>query len=46
MEREQTTLRFPVGLLEQLKKEAQANGFSLNSYVLWLIDKGRQCSPK
>lgn len=43
MEREQTTIRLPVELKEQLQQEAAKNGMSLNGYILWLIDKGRQC---
>lgn len=42
-EREQTTLRLPAELMEQLKEEAQKMGVSFNAYVLILIDKGRQC---
>ena len=43
MEREQTTIRLPAELKEQLQREAAELGMSLNGYVLWLIDKGRQC---
>ena len=46
MEREQTTIRLPSGLLEQLKREAEELGMSLNGYMLWLIDKGRQAQQK
>jgi len=41
MEREQTTLRLPVALLEQLRREAQEQGMSFNSLVIDLIRKGR-----
>ena len=46
MEREQTTIRLPAELLEQLKQEAAHLGVSFNAYVLILIDKGRQCSQE
>ena len=46
MEREQTTIRLPAELKEQLQQEAEKFGISFNSYVLILIDKGRQCSQE
>lgn len=42
--REQTTLRLPAELKEKLQVEAERMGISLNSYILLLIDRGRQCS--
>lgn len=42
--REQTTLRLPAELKEKLQTEAERMGISLNSYILMLIDRGRQCS--
>lgn len=41
-DREQTTLRLPAELKEKLQVEAERMGISLNSYILLLIDKGRQ----
>lgn len=38
-QREQTTIRLPAGLKEQLQREAQERGISFNEYVLWLIQK-------
>ena len=43
VEREQTTIRLPAELKEQLQGEAAKLGMSLNAYLLWLIDRGRQC---
>ena len=40
-EREQTTIRLPAELKEQLQQEAAEKGLSLNSYILLLIDIGR-----
>ena len=40
--REQTTLRLPPELKEELQREAQENGMSLNDYLLWLIRLGRE----
>ena len=40
--REQTTLRLPSELKEELQKEAQESGMSFNDYVLWLIRRGRE----
>ena len=45
-EREQTTIRLPAELKEKLQQEAQKKGISFNSYILLLIDKGRQCLQK
>ena len=39
--REQTTLRLPSELKEELQREAQEKGMSFNDYVLWLIRRGR-----
>lgn len=41
-EREQTTIRLPAELKEALQREAAERGLSFNSYLLVLIDKGRQ----
>lgn len=41
-EREQTTIRLPAELKEQLQREAQERGISFNEYMLWLIYKARQ----
>lgn len=46
MEREQTTIRIPVELMEQLKQEAEHRGISFNAYVLILIDIARQGRQK
>lgn len=43
MDREQTTIRLPAKLKQQLQQEAARKGVSLNAYILILIDKGRQC---
>lgn len=40
IDREQTTLRLPVELMEQLRRQAQAMGISVNALILMLIDKG------
>jgi predicted HicB family RNase H-like nuclease len=41
--REQTILRMPQELKEELMKEAQEKGYSFNAYILVLIDIARQC---
>lgn len=41
-EREQTTIRLPIKLKEELQREADRKGISLNAYILILIDIGRQ----
>lgn len=43
MEKIQTTIRLPAELKEQLAREASERGLSLNTYILILIDRGRQC---
>ena len=43
MSREQTTIRLPAELKEQLQREAERMGISFNSYIMLLIDKGRRC---
>lgn len=40
--REQTTIRLPAELKEQLQREAAERGYSFNAYMLLLIDKGRR----
>lgn len=46
MEREQTTIRLPAELKEQLQQEAALKGISFNAYVLLLIDKGHRSEQK
>ncbi len=41
-EREQTTIRLPVEMKEELQREAVKKGISLNAYILLLIDTGRR----
>jgi len=41
MNREQTTIRLPEELMEQLKQEAERKGVSLNAYLTLLIHEGR-----
>lgn len=45
MERSQTTIRLPTELKEQLQREADRMGISLNDYLLRLIIRGRQAGP-
>lgn len=40
--REQTTIRLPTELMEQLRREAQERGVSFNDYLLVLIHKARK----
>ena len=40
MEKQQTTIRLPVDLKNQIQREADCIGISFNAYVLILIDKG------
>ena len=40
MNREQTTLRLPVELMEKLRGQAEARGMSLNERIVDLILKG------
>lgn len=42
VEREQTTIRLPADLKRALQQEADRTGISFNSYILILIDRGRQ----
>ncbi len=44
--REQTTLRLPSELKEELQREAQRKGMSFNAYVLLLIDRGRRAEQE
>lgn len=37
MEREQTTIRLPAGLKEQLQREADRRGISFNALVLMIL---------
>ena len=41
-EREQTTIRLPVEMKEELQREAVKKGISLNAYIVLLIDTGRR----
>ncbi len=41
-EREQTTIRLPAELKDELQREAVKKGISLNAYILLLIDIGRR----
>ena len=41
-QREQTTIRLPVEMKEELQREAVKKGLSLNAYILLLIDTGRR----
>ena len=41
-EKEQTTIRLPKELKEQLQAEADKMGISFNAYILILIDKGHR----
>lgn len=45
-EREQTTIRLPVELKEELQKQAAEMGMSFNGFFLWLIDIGRRHLPQ
>lgn len=45
MNREQTTIRLPAELKEQIQKEADEMGVSFNAMVLMLIYKGLQHQP-
>lgn len=45
MKREQTTIRLPVEMKEQIQKQAGQMGISFNAMVLMLIDKGLQHQP-
>jgi predicted HicB family RNase H-like nuclease len=42
LEREQTTIRLPAELLEALRREANERGYSLNGYIIRLIELGRK----
>ena len=46
MDREQTNIRLPTELKEQLQREAAKLGMSLNAYMLWLIDRGRRAGQE
>jgi predicted DNA binding CopG/RHH family protein len=39
--REQTTIRLPAELMEQLRREAQERGMSFNDYLVALIQRAR-----
>lgn len=40
MDREQTTIRLPAGLKEQLQQEADRRGYSLNMIIIATLQKG------
>ncbi len=40
-DREQTTIRLPSGLLEQLQREAEELGISFNSLVLMILNEAK-----
>lgn len=40
MEREQTTIRLPADLKEQLQREADKRGFSFNGLVIEYLHRG------
>lgn len=40
MEREQTTLRLPVELAEQLRRQAQEMGVSMNALMILALEAG------
>lgn len=42
MDREQTTIRLPAELLEELKEEAKKRGQSFNEYLIHLIEIARK----
>ena len=46
MEREQTTIRLPLELKEQLQRDAYEMNVSFNAYVLLLIDKAHRDARK
>lgn len=41
MEREQTTIRLPAGLKEQLQREADRRGISFNTQVIMILSEER-----
>lgn len=42
MEREQTTIRLPAGLKEQLQREADRRGITLHDLIVFILWKGLQ----
>ena len=40
MEREQTTIRLPADLKEEIQREADRKGMSFNMYILILLQRG------
>lgn len=40
MTKEQTTIRLPAELLQQLRKQADEMGVSFNAYVVMALEKG------
>lgn len=47
IDREQTTLRLPVELLEQLKQQAQEMGYTVNDLIMFILrDYLRSTFPK
>ena len=45
-DREQTTLRLPVELMEQLRRQAQQAGMSFNDYVLMALNRFADQQPE
>ena len=37
MDREQTTLRLPVELLERLRRQAQERGYTINDLIMFIL---------
>ncbi|GEM_PF-2111175 len=42
MEREQTTIRLPVELKQEIQKEAERKGISFNAEMVIMIQKGQE----
>lgn len=42
MEREQTTIRLPAGVKEQLQREADRRGITLHDLIVFILWKGLQ----
>lgn len=42
MDREQTTIRLPIELMEALKQEAEQRGMSFNALILMLLNEARK----
>ena len=44
MDREQTTIRLPAELKEQLQREADRRGFTLHDLIVFILWRGSQCT--